>query len=100
MVPEAHLEKSEGEWLDDHSLMQGTEKVAVEASYISPKEGKERTGNGLWAQWTYGRQQVGFCLEKVSSPASFLAEPRQLQQKEVWVAHRVHHRMEVEKGRS
>lgn len=63
-MPEAHLEKSEGEGLDDHSRMWETEKVTVGASYISPKAKK--------GQAIVCGQQVGFLSWKGLQPSQLL----------------------------
>lgn len=83
LMPEACLEKFEGEELDNDSMMQETEKAPMRRS-CGPTKGTEKTqaifcGPGGPMK---GRS-FDFCLKKVSSQAGFLPGPRQPQQKEV-----------------
>ena len=83
LVPGGHLERPEGEWLREDSLLQETEKVTVGTTVLPPKAEK---GQGCRpfsvGQVDPGRQQVCFCLGKASSQAGFLPGPRQPQAKE------------------
>lgn len=76
LVP-GDLERPEGEWLHEDSLLQETEKVTVRTTVLPPKAEK---GQGCRpfsvGQVDPGRQHVWVCLGKASSQAGFPPGPR------------------------
>lgn len=98
-MPEACLKKSEGEGLDDHSLMWETEKVTVGTSYISPKA-KKGQAIVCGPSGPMAGSRLGFVLERSPAKPASWQNYGNSSRKRLEVAHRLHHRMEVERGHS